>query len=94
MERLEILNIFTYGGSEIMAYPMHIFPRAIRLIFTYIVPAMFLSYFPAVFILGKTDPLNAPGFTAFLAPLISMGMFLLTLRFWKFGIKNYQSTGS
>ena len=53
MERLEILNIFTYGGSEIMAYPMHIFPRSIRLVFTFLVPAIFLSYFPAVFILEK-----------------------------------------
>ena len=55
MERLEILNIFTYGGSEIMSYPMHIFPRTIRLIFTFIVPAIFLSYFPAVYILGTVS---------------------------------------
>ena len=94
MERLEILNIFTYGGSEIMSYPMHIFPRAIRLIFSYLVPAIFMSYFPAVFILDKADPLNAPTFFAFLAPVISTLLFLLALRFWQFGIRNYQSTGS
>jgi len=94
MERLEILNIFTYGGSEIMSYPIHIFPRAIRLIFTFLVPAIFMSYFPAVYILGKPDPLNAPGFTAFLAPIIGIAMLFLSLRFWHFGIRNYQSTGS
>jgi ABC-2 type transport system permease protein len=94
MERLEILNIFTYGGSEIMSYPMHIFPRAIRLVFTFLVPAIFMSYFPAVFILEKSDPLNAPGFVSFLAPLLALGMLALALRFWKFGIRNYQSTGS
>jgi len=94
MERLEILNIFTYGGSEIMSYPIHIFPRAIRLIFTFLVPAIFMSYFPAVYILGKPDPLNAPGFTAFLAPIIGIAMLFLSLRFWQFGIRNYQSTGS
>ena len=94
MERLEILNIFTYGGSEIMSYPMHIFPRTIRLIFTFVVPAIFLSYFPTVFILGKTDPLNAPGFVAFLAPFVGIIMLLIALRFWRFGIRNYQSTGS
>jgi ABC-2 type transport system permease protein len=94
MERLEILNVFTYGGSEIMSYPMHIFPRAIRLIFTFLVPAIFLSYFPTVYILGKPDPLNAPGFTAFLAPFIGVAMLFLALKFWRFGIRNYQSTGS
>jgi len=94
MERLEILNIFTYGGSEIMSYPMHIFPRTIRLIFTFLVPAIFLSYFPTVFILGKTDPLNAPEFAAFLAPFVGATMLMIALRFWRFGVRNYQSTGS
>jgi len=93
-ERLEILNIFTYGGSEIMSYPMHIFPRAIRVIFTFVVPAIFLSYFPAVYILNKPDPLNAPSFVSFLAPVITSAIFLAAMNFWRFGIKNYQSTGS
>ncbi|MFN2302319.1 MAG: ABC transporter permease [Anaerolineales bacterium] len=93
-ERLEILNIFTYGGSEIMSYPMHIFPRPIRIIFTYLVPAIFLSYFPAIFILDKPDPLNAPRIASFLAPIIALGMFWLAMKFWHFGIRNYQSTGS
>lgn len=93
-ERLEILNVFTYGGSEIMSYPMHIFPRAIRLLFTFVVPAIFLSYFPMAFILNKPIQLNAPGFVPFLAPIIAFGLFWLSLQFWHFGIKNYQSTGS
>jgi len=94
MERLEILNIFTYGGSEIMSYPMHIFPRPIRLIFTFLVPAIFMSYFPAVYILDKPDPLNAPDFVSFLAPLVAVIMLWLALQFWHFGIRNYQSSGS
>jgi len=93
-ERLEILNIFTYGGSEIMSYPMHIFPRAIRMIFTFVIPAIFLSYFPAVYILNKPDPLNAPGFVSFLAPVVTIAIFWAAMSFWRFGIKNYQSTGS
>ena len=94
MERLEILNIFTYGGGEVMSYPMHIFPRAIRVIFTFVVPAIFLSYFPAVFILDKSDPLQAPQVASFIAPLIAITMLLIAMRFWHFGIRNYQSTGS
>jgi len=93
-ERLEILNIFTYGGSEIMSYPMHIFPRAIRLLFTFVVPAIFLSYFPMTYILNKPNALSTPDFVPFLAPLIAMGIFWLSLKFWHFGIKNYQSTRS
>jgi len=94
MERLEILNVFTYGGNEVMSYPMYIFPRPIRWIFTFIVPLIFMSYFPAVYILDKPDPFNAPRFFSFLAPLVAIGVFLLAMRFWRFGIRNYQSTGS
>ena len=93
-ERLEILNVFTYGGSEIMSYPMHIFPRVIRLLFTFVVPAIFLSYFPMTFILNKPVIINAPGFVPFLAPIISLGLFWLSIQFWHYGIRNYQSTGS
>lgn len=77
-----------------MSYPMHIFPRAIRLLFTFVVPAIFLSYFPMTYILNKPYALNAPGFVPFLAPWIAVGLFWLSLRFWHFGIKNYQSSGS
>lgn len=94
MERLEILNAFTYGGNEVMSYPMHIFQKPIRWIFTYLVPVTFMSYFPAVYLLDKPDPFNAPAFVSFIAPLVGIGMFLLAMRFWLFGIKNYQSTGS
>ncbi len=94
LERLEILNIFTYGGGEVMSYPMHIFPRPIRLLFTYLVPAIFLSYYPAIYILGKPDPLNAPHFVYFIAPFIAALMYWLALKFWRFGIRNYQSSGS
>lgn len=94
MERLEILNAFTYGGNEVMSYPMHIFQKPIRWIFTYLVPVIFMSYFPAVYLLDKPDPFNAPAFVSFIAPLVGIGMFLLAMRFWRFGIKNYQSTGN
>jgi ABC-2 type transport system permease protein len=73
---------------------MHIFPRPIRMLFTYIVPAILLSYYPAVYILGKTDPLGAPAFVSFLAPFVTAVLFWLALRFWHFGIRNYQSSGS
>ncbi|MBG0770414.1 MAG: ABC-2 family transporter protein, partial [Anaerolineaceae bacterium] len=79
---------------EVMSYPMHIFPRPIRMLFTYVVPAILLSYYPAIFILGKTDPLGAPAFVSFLAPVTAAVMFLLAQRFWHFGIRNYQSSGS
>jgi ABC-2 type transport system permease protein len=94
VQSIEAINVFTYGGSEMMSYPMHIYPDALRRFFTYFVPAIFLNYAPALYILGKPDPLGLPGFAPFLSPAVGAGMFGIALAFWRYGIRHYQSTGS
>lgn len=94
VESIETVNIFTYGGSELIAYPMHIYHDWLRRFFTYIVPAGLLNYYPALFFLDKPDPFNLPAFVPFLAPMPGLGTLLVALAFWRFGIRHYQSTGS
>lgn len=94
VESVEAINIFTYGGSEMMAYPMHIYPDWMRRFFTYIVPAIFLNYYPALYILDKPDPLGLTPIAPFLAPLAGFGVLLAALAFWRFGLQHYQSTGT
>ena len=94
IETIEVMNILTYGGSEMMAYPMHIYQTWMRRFFTYIVPAIFLNYYPALYFLDKPDPFNMPSFAPFLAPVAGLGVLLVALAFWRFGLRFYQSTGS
>lgn len=94
VESIEVVNIFTYGGTELMSYPMNIFPDWLRDFFTYIVPAIFLNYYPALYILDKSDPLGLPYIVRFLAPLAGFGVLAAALLFWNFGIQHYQSTGT
>ncbi|GAP14304.1 ABC-type uncharacterized transport system, permease component [Longilinea arvoryzae] len=94
VERIEAMNMLTYGGVELMTYPMSIYPGWILRVFTYIVPMIFLNYYPALFILGKPDPLGFPAFAPFLAPFVAIGMGTAALLFWSFGLKHYQSTGT
>lgn len=94
LESIEIVNIFTYGGSEMMSYPMSIYQQWMRSFFTYIIPAIFISYYPSLFFLDKPDPFNMPWFTPFLSPLVGAGVLGLSLIFWRFGIRYYQSSGT
>ena len=91
---IEIVNIFTYGGTELVSYPMHIYPNSLRKFFTYILPAIFLNYYPALYILDKPDPYNFPGFSHWLAPFAGLLILFIALRFWRYGITHYQSTGT
>ena len=94
VESIETINIFTYGGTEMMAYPMHIYQDWMRRFFTYIVPAIFLNYYPTLYFLEKPDPFGMPPFVPFLAPVVGLGMLALALVFWRFGMRHYTSTGT
>jgi ABC-2 type transport system permease protein len=94
VESIEAINILTYGGTEMMSYPMNIYPDWLRRFFTFIIPAIFLLYYPALYILDKPDPLGYPAFAPFLAPLVGFGMLAAGLAFWRYGLRHYQSTGT
>ncbi len=93
-ERLEVFNLLTYGGAEMLSYPMHIYHRWLTRIFTFVVPAAIQVYYPALYFLGKPDPTGMPAFMPFLAPLTGFGFLALSFAFWRFGVRHYQSTGT
>lgn len=93
-ESIEVVNIFTYGGSEMMSYPMNIYQNWLRRFFTYFIPAIFLLYYPTLFFLDKPDPLNMPAFAPFLSPLVGAGVLAGAFLFWNYGLRHYQSTGT
>jgi len=70
-------------------YPLTIYPKAINILLTWVVPYGFASFYPASYILGR-----ASGNIAWLAPLIAAVLMFLGYRFWQFGLKHYSSTGT
>ena len=94
VQRVEAINVLTYGGVEVMSYPSNVYPVWLRGFYTYIIPFVFMNYYPALYFLDKLDPLGMPVFAPFLAPLVSILFLLAVLRFWRFGLSRYQSTGT
>lgn len=94
VEAIEVVNIFTYGGTTMMSYPLHIYHDVLRKIFLYVVPAGLVIYYPALYFLGKPDPLGLPPFTPFLAPLAGFGTLAAAFALWHYGVRKYTSTGT
>lgn len=94
VESIEIINIFTYGGTEMMSYPMHIYQDWLRKFFTYVIPAIFINYYPALYFLNKPDPFNLPTIASFISPIVGIGLLGVSIIIWQFGIKHYHSTGN
>lgn len=93
-EALEIVNIFTYGGTTMASYPMNIYTDWLRRIFTYVIPTALIIYYPALFFFDLPDPAGLPVWVSFLAPLAGFGLLALAFLGFRFGLRRYASTGA
>ena len=91
VESLEIVNALTYGGIMAAELPLTIYPKWIRLLFTFVVPIACMNYLPASVIFGHP---GASPRLALLAPVVGVGFLTLALQLWKLGERQYRSTGS
>jgi ABC-2 type transport system permease protein len=90
----EATHVLTYGGEALAQLPMDIYQGIVRRFFTFVVPLAFVSYQPALYLLGRPDPLGLPAYTGLLAPLAGVLMGCLAYIGWQQGVRHYQSTGS
>ena len=93
-ESLEVMNTMTYGGVETAQCPLTIYRDWFRKFFTYAVPLASVTYFPALAILRRTDPLGSSVTFQHSAPLIGVVFLLVALQVWRIGVRHYRSTGS
>jgi len=94
VDSIEAMNILTYGGHELNQYPAHIYPLGLRRFFTYVVPTLFLAYYPTLYLLDKPDPTGMPSWVRFIGPVIGLGAFAGATAIWHIGIRHYRSTGT
>lgn len=90
----EVFNAFTYGGMEMSKFPVAIYQPWLRNLFLFIIPVGFVTYFPSVALFQKNEPLGFPQHIYVFSPIVAGIFFFLSIRFWNFGLKHYQSTGS
>ncbi|MFG2340300.1 ABC transporter permease [Streptomyces yangpuensis] len=90
----EVQNSFTYGGCTMLQYPPTVFATELLRGVTFIVPLAFVNWLPALYVLGRPDPLGLPGWVAFLSPLVALVVLVPASLAWRAGVRSYRSTGS
>jgi ABC-2 type transport system permease protein len=73
---------------------MHIYGKWMRRLFGYLIPLAFVNYFPALYILGKSDPIGAPSWFRFMSPVAALGSVVVATVIWRAAVRRYRSTGS
>ena len=94
VETTELTNILTYGGREMLSYPITIYSQSLQRVFLFIVPLAFGSYVPVCYVLEHPLPFQLPNGIAFAAPLVALMFAIISGGIWRFGVHRYQSTGS
>lgn len=93
VEGRESANAFTYGGVTLAQYPIDIYEEWLRRFFAYVIPTAFVAYFPALFILGKPDPLGFPPWISFTPPLVALAGAISAIGVWRQAVRHYRSAG-
>jgi ABC-2 type transport system permease protein len=94
VESLEAMNVLTYGGVQAAQFPLSIYERWFRNLLIFVVPIGCVAYFPVLAILGKPDPLGAPGWAMLASPIAGFAFLCLAFGVWRVGLRKYTSTGS
>ncbi|NJP33504.1 ABC transporter permease [Micromonospora thermarum] len=90
----ELANAVTYGGRDFTAYPVTVYGGWFRALFAYGLGFAFVSYHPALALLGRADPLGLPAAVGWAAPAVALVAAALAAAAWRTGVRHYRSTGS
>jgi ABC-2 type transport system permease protein len=94
VDSLEVINTVTHGGIELTSHPLPIYHLAMQRFFTFVIPLAFVSYFPALYLLDRSDRDDWPAWMPFMSPVAAVALALLARVAWAFGVRHYRSTGS
>lgn len=94
VQSVEAMNVLTYGGRTLISYPLTIYAEWLRKLLTFALPAAFLSYFPALYLLDRPFPPGFGPWAAWCAPLAGAAVLAAATAFWRFGVQHYQGTGT
>lgn len=78
-----------YGLFDVMRLPADVYPRALRLTFTYLLPIIFVASVPAQTLQHRGDPKLALGGIA-----VALLALAFARVFWLTALRSYSSTGS
>lgn len=87
---IDWIYILTNASYQIARIPHEYLPLAMKSLFTFLMPVLVISYYPASAACGW----GAPQWTGWLAFPAGCVFFALSLLIWRVGVRHYKSTGS
>lgn len=89
IQNLNFLDIFTYGMRDFGKYPFSVYGDTALKVLTFGIPLALVQYYPLLYLLDRED-----GIWYMISPLLSLLFVVPSYWFYRFGLKNYKSSGS
>lgn len=85
--------VVMFPAKSMMNYPISIYPKLVQWIVTFLFPFAFVNYYPALFLLGKSNQAWERALGV-ISPFIGCLFFALCFWIWSIGMNRYKSAGS
>lgn len=89
VQGLEVKNLMTDGCKHMAQYPIGIFRKGIKFVFTFIVPFAVVNYYPLLYFVDKSDNVFY-----MISPIFVLVFLIPIIMFFNYGLKHYTSVGS
>ncbi len=89
MDSVPVIRV-VFETHEFAKFPLAIYPQAIGILLTWLIPYGFASFYPASYLLGR----DITPLLGWAGPLVAVVLFALSYRIWLFGLRHYSGTGS
>jgi ABC-2 type transport system permease protein len=89
LEGLEFMNILTDGAREYGKYPLDIYGKGVLRFCTFLVPYTLFQYYPFLYLIGRTQH-----WQYLFLPIVGCLFLIPCLGLWRYGVRQYKSTGS
>lgn len=90
IQALDWIYIFTNVSYQVTRCPIDYMPKALRYLFTFFMPMLVISYYPASAVCGWGESY----IKGLLALPAGLSFLMFSMFIWRFGVKHYKSTGS
>ena len=87
---LDWIYILTNASYQITRCPEPYMPQALKSVFSFLLPVLFVSFYPAATVCGW----GYPAWLGYLSVPAGLLFFGLSLIVWRVGVRHYTSTGS
>lgn len=90
----ELYDSILWPAQYLSYLPIDIFPQLLRIIFTFVLPLAFVSFYPATLFLDLNESYEKYKLYGYVTFIVGLVFYYLCVKLWRYGTRKYESSGN